>query len=285
MIERLFYPIIFILLWSSGVFFVANGLHYNTPAVFLMLRFFIAAIIFLTILLYKKIPFQISFSNFILLLIAGIFIQFLYLLFFFKSLTLEVSPGLLMIILGVQPIFTAILTRNNLRFIQWAGLILGLIGLILVVIKYIYQGKLILLGIIYAFLAMLCITIGTILQKRYGTKVDITLSLLLQNSVSFLLSLCLVYEQQGFQSIQLNLSFLISLLWMSIVISIFANYLLYFLLRKGKIISVASFFYCIPQVSVLLDKLILGHTLPSIAILGMLLIVTGLLFLHLTSSS
>ena len=70
--------------------------------------------------------------------------------------------------------------------------------------------------------------------------------------------------------------FWVPLLWLGLVISVGAQLLLYRLIRGGNLVNVTSLFYLVPVVTVLLDYVVLGNALPTLALMGMAAILAGM---------
>lgn len=272
-------PIIFILLWSSGYIFVESGLRYSTPLLFLSLRFIIASIILAIILLIRKTKIELTIKEIIQISLTGILLQGVYLGFFFFALNEKISPGILAIILGVQPLLIAILIREKLLLRQKLGLFLGFIGLSLTIGNIIFNGNINFLGITSAFIALAGITIGTVLQKKYCVNVPLDLKMFIHYLISALLIIivCLLFEKAH---VVWTYKFLISLLWVSVVMSIGAFYLFFALLKLGKASSVTSLLYCVPPVTAGMDYLIFHNSLPFYSIVGMMFVIISLILIH-----
>ncbi|MDU2875559.1 MAG: EamA family transporter, partial [Pseudomonas aeruginosa] len=58
--------------------------------------------------------------------------------------------------------------------------------------------------------------------------------------------------------------FVLPLLWMAVVISVLATFLLYRLIQRGNLVQVTSLFYLIPAVTALLDYLLHGGERPEL---------------------
>jgi drug/metabolite transporter (DMT)-like permease len=65
--------------------------------------------------------------------------------------------------------------------------------------------------------------------------------------------------------------FLIPLLWLGLIISVFAQLLFYRLIRSGNLVNVTSLFYLVPIVTAGLDYLFLGNKLSLTGMGGILL--------------
>lgn len=275
-------PVAFILLWGSSALFLKDALQYDDAVVFLLFRFLfvfavIAPIYFLS---RKKFP-SLEKSQILKTVKTGILLQFGYQFFCAMCLRTNVSPGLIGIILALQPIATVLLIREERGLLQWLGLILGFSGLILIIYRSIFVGQIMFSGMLYAFLALACITFGTLSQKKYCSQVPLTQNLMFQFSSSLILAslFFIIYSPQ----IHLTESFLVATGWMAIVVTVSANYILYHLLKTGSAAKITSYFYFIPFVTVFFDYLIFHHKLPLISIFGMLLIILGVYMLNTLS--
>ena len=225
----------------------------------------------------KKFP-ALSHSQMLKMLQTGILLQFGYQFFCAMSLRTNMSPGLMGIILALQPITTILLIREKRAPLQWLGLALGFIGLILIIYRSLFIGKIMFSGMLYAFIALACITLGTLSQKKYCSNIPLTQNLMFQFTSSLILAslFFLIYSPH----VYLSESFLMATGWMAIVVTVSANYILYHLLKTGSAGTISSYFYFVPFVTVLFDYLIFHHKLPLISIFGMLLIVIGVYMLN-----
>lgn len=274
---------IFILLWSSGYIFVENGLHYSDPLAFLSLRLWLAWIIIVAILLYKRPKFPTSLKQFFIIAITGIFMLGLYPVFFFTALHEGISPGILAIILGMQPLLTILIIREAMTRLQIIGILLGFVGLSLTVANSIMSTSNTIFGIGSALLSLSGMTLGTILQKKYCSSFSLTSNLFIQYLASAIM-VSILSILLGNLNVIWSVSFTLSLLWIVLVISIGATYLFYTLLKNGKATSVTSYMYCVPPVTAIMDYMIFHHVLSLTTIMGMILVMCGLVMIHYRKS-
>ncbi|WKB34718.1 DMT family transporter [Terrilactibacillus sp. S3-3] len=162
---------------ERGAIFVELGLKYAEPLPFLALRFLIAAVLMWAFCLFVKPSFPKQLSEWTIVILTAVFQQIGYQFFYFLALDNNISPGILTIILGAQPILTAILMNEGTNKFQWVGLALGMIGLILVVGRQVYGGSLSTMGILYSLLSLISITIGTIMQKYVHLNLPMNVSI------------------------------------------------------------------------------------------------------------
>lgn len=264
---------LFVLLWSSAAIVSKWGLAHASPVAFLIGRFAIAlgALLILGPLLGLRLPNQPRERRRALL--TGLVLLGFYPICYVWALQLQVTPGLIATLLGVQPILTGLLTERRFSAARLVGLLLGLGGLVLVVWQGIGMAGLTLGGLGCALLALLGITFGTLLQK--GLNESPLGSLPLQYVAGLLLCLALLPTQP--LRFDWSPELLLSLLWMGLLVSVGATLLLYRLIARGNLVQVTSLFYLVPAVTALLDYLAFGNRLGPLSLLGMALIVVGLL--------
>lgn len=265
-------PLIFLLLWSSGTLAVHLGLKYTNPFSFLFLRYLIATILIMMILICWKYPLEFNKRNIPIVIGTALLQQTIYQTFFFISLSKGITPGLLSIILGIQPIITAIISNKNISKVQWIGLLFGFAGLIIVVYTSAFNNQISILGIFCGVIAMVSITVGTITQKKL--TISMPMNLFIQSIISLLFyTVFIVFF--GKYEVEWHYEFIIALIWMSVVISIFATFLLYYMIRKGELVKVTSLFYFIPGITAILDYMIFRNILEPNAIIGLIFVIIG----------
>src|SRR5207245_3743829 len=107
-----------------------------------------------------------------------------------SAIQLGLGAGTIALLVGLQPILTAIWVtvfvarvragsgpqsghERQITARQWAGLALGLAGLALVVWRKLGTGEVTLINLSLAIVALLCITTGTLYQKRFVAACDV----------------------------------------------------------------------------------------------------------------
>ena len=272
-------PALFILLWSSGYIFVKLGLRDNQPLAFLSLRLAFSWLLLVPILLYQRPAFPTSWRQIKMIAMTALLLQGLYQIFFFAALHEDVPPGILTIILGAQPLITALVMRESINARQMGGLLVGLVGLTLVVSDTLMTGAITRLGVSYAFLSLGGITFGTIFQKKYCSDVPLAANLFIQYSISavFVSTLWLLLEPSA---VKWTANFAIALSWMVVVISLSATFLFYKLLKNGKATNVTSYLYCVPPVTAVMDYYLFHHALSYTTVFGMAMVMVSLVLVH-----
>lgn len=272
-------PFVFVLLWGSSALFLKDALLYDDPIVFILFRFLFVFIAIVPVYFISRKNFPpLSNTQILKMLQTGLLLQFGYQFFCALSLNTNVSPGLISIILALQPIAIVLLIREKRAPLQWLGLGLGFLGLILIIYRSLFIGKIMFSGMLYAFIALVCITLGTLSQKKHCANIPLTQNLVFQFTISLLVAIA--FFLINLPQVHLTEGFLVATGWMAIVVTVAANYILYHLLKTGNAGTVASYFYFVPFVSAFLDYLVFHHKLPLMSIFGMLLIVTGVYMLN-----
>ncbi|MBC5765134.1 DMT family transporter [Ramlibacter albus] len=264
---------LFVLLWSSGALFAKWGLAHASAFAFLSLRFALALAVLAALAAWQRRPLLPRRGTRVHVAATGLVLTGLYSVAYLLALDRGVTPGVLATVLGVQPILTLVLTERPLSMRRFAGLVVALGGLALVVFDSIAAARFGIAGIAFALGALACMTAGTLLQKRLDqAPADV---LPLQYAVTLVLCVALLPLQP--LRIEWSMGLVASLVSMGVVISVVATLLLYRLIRERNLVDVTSLFYLVPAGTALLDWLVLGNRLAPAAIAGMAAIVAGLL--------
>ncbi|WP_341902843.1 DMT family transporter [Polaromonas sp. YR568] len=263
---------LFVLLWSSGALFSKLGLQHASPFAFLSLRFALALAVLLALGLATRryLPAR---GTRVQVALTGLLMIGSYSICHLLALDHGLTPGVLATVLGVQPILTLALTeRQAFSGRRLTGLGLALAGLVLVVYESIARANFTVIGMLFAFGALVCVTLGAILQKSIRQAPREVLPLQLGCS----LLLCLLFAPFQPMTADLSLDFWVALVWMGVVMSVVATLLLYRLIHAGNLVNVTSLFYLVPVGTALLDYVVLGNRLAPLSLAGMLTILLGL---------
>ncbi|MCG6576536.1 DMT family transporter [Pseudomonas sp. AF32] len=265
---------LFVLLWSSGAIFSKLGLAHASPFAFLLIRFSIAlcALVLLIPVCKFKLP-RIG-KPMLYAAATGFVLLGAYQIFYLLALQMNVTPGVMATLMGVQPILTVVLIERQRSWQRMSGLMLGLAGLVMVVYQGIGLAGMSLAGMLCGLLALLSMTAGSIMQKRITENPLGTLP------VQYLAGLVLCAVFVPFQPFHFEHSagFIVPVVWMALVVSVLATLLLYRLIARGNLVNVTSLFYLVPVVTAIMDYLVFGNRLALLSVLGMGLIIVGLVF-------
>ncbi|KVV58422.1 multidrug DMT transporter permease [Burkholderia territorii] len=271
---------LFVLLWSSGAIFAELGLRHASAFVFLAARFALASVVLLVpaIMRGRWLPPRGARR---MAALTGLLMMGGYSIFYLLALERGIAPGVLATILGVQPILTLAIVERRWRPMRVAGLGLSLAGLALVVCRGVGGAGLPVTGVACALTALVALTAGSLLQKRMrAAPADV---LPLQNAIG--LALCVAILPSRPVSLDIGWAFVVSLLWLGIVISVIAQLLFYRLMQRGDLVNVTSLFYLVPVVTTLMDAIWPGNRPEPLALVGMGAIVAGLALVFRTPAA
>jgi drug/metabolite transporter (DMT)-like permease len=162
---------------------------------------------------------------------------------------------------------------------QWAGLVLGLGGVWLVVHERTGGGNASLTGWIAIIIGLIGITAGTLYQKRFAGGVDWRAGLLVQYAAS---GAVFAFGAFAFETrvVDWTAQFVFALGWLVFVLSLGAIWLLYFMIRRTAATRVTSLFYLTPPVTALMAWLIYNESLAPLALIGMAICITGVFLVN-----
>ncbi|WP_028670080.1 DMT family transporter [Saccharospirillum impatiens] len=278
-------PVLFVLLWSTGFIGAKFGLPYAEPYTFLFVRFIgVLAVLFVLIQFlnerWPKAP-----MLWLHIGIVGMLVHGLYLGAVFTAISLDMPAGVTALIVGLQPLVTAILARfwlgETINRQQWLGILLGLVGIALVLSEQLDMNNPTHLfagfgwiAVASAFSALLGISVGTLYQKRYCTGMPLVTGTFIQYlGASLILGLgAWLFETR---TINWTPTFTLALLWLIFGLSIAAILLLMTLIRRGAASRVASLFYLVPPVVAIEAWVLFDEQLGPLALVGIAVAVVG----------
>lgn len=276
-------PLAFVLIWSTGFVVAKFGLPYAPPLTFLILRFVGVLVILLPLVLIMQAPWPKGKIGHIG--VAGVLLHAGYLTGVWSAIKLGMPAGLTALIVGLQPVLTAFaapLIGESVRRRQWLGLALGLCGVGLVVANKISLIGLSLDSILLCVMALFCITLGTLYQKRFCPHFDLRTGTIIQLSASTLVLLPLAIHYEAFDlhlnTVQWTPHFIGALLWSMLALSIGAIFLLFALIRKSAATQVTSLLYLTPPTTAVMAWLMFGEAFSLVGIIGMVVAVIGVAF-------
>jgi drug/metabolite transporter (DMT)-like permease len=266
-------PAAFVCLWATGFIGGKLGLPYAEPLTFLLLRFIAVLLILIPLTFILRAPWPTSRSAWIHTAVAGLLLHAGYLGGVFSAIHLGMSAGVTSLIVGLQPVLTALLAaivfKDKVTAMQWLGLLLGFIGVALVVSGKINMNTADIKPLSLALLALVSITLGTLYQKRYCQNLNLLSGTVIQYATCLVLYSMLAPALETMQ-VQWTGQFVFALAWLVIVLSIASVMLLYGLIRRGAATQVTSLFYLVPPATAIMAWLIFGETMTGWALLGML---------------
>ncbi|GIW33900.1 DMT family transporter [Meiothermus sp.] len=275
-------PILFVLLWSTGFVGAKLGLPYAEPFTFLWVRMLLVVGLLAGLAGLVRSPWPKGWALNLHIGVSGLLLHAGYLGGVFFAISRGLPAGLSALIVGLQPILTAVLAqfllRERVSGVQWAGLLLGFAGVGLVVGEKALSARLLSIepsAFVAIVLALLCTTLGTLYQKRFAVQMPLVGGTVVQYIAAsvglFVMSLLFRETMQ----IHWTPPFVFALVWLVLVLSVGAILLLMYLIRHNSASAVASLFYLVPPATALEAYFLFGERLGGWALLGMGLAAVG----------
>ncbi|MEJ8825229.1 DMT family transporter [Variovorax humicola] len=277
-------PGVFVLIWSTGFIVARYGMPYAPPFKFLSVRYAFSLLCFGLWVFAARVAWPARREQWWHLAVTGVLMQAGYLGGVWAAVKAGMGSGLVALLVGIQPVLTAVWLSFNGGAItkrQWTGLLLGFAGLALVVSRKFGQGgEVTAASMSLAILALLSITAGTLYQKRFLEPCDVRSASAVQMAAALVVTLPFALLEPD--AIVWNVPVIGSLAWSVLALSLGGSSLLYMLIQRGTATAVTSLLYLVPPCTavmawLLFDEPITATTLAGIGMtaVGVSLVIRG----------
>lgn len=278
-------PVVFVLIWSTGFIVARYGMPHAPPLSFLAVRYALSIACFLPWIVWAKVAWPQSRAQWLHLSVTGILMHAGYLGGVWVAVKAGMGSGLSSLIVGFQPVLTAIWLAYSLRGSdqpgvtprQWLGLSLGFVGLLMVVWRKLTLGTpldhVTPFNMAFALAALLSITVGTLYQKRFVKACDVRSA----NTVQLLaaLAITLPFALLETEAMRWNGALMGAMAWSVLGLTLGGSSLLYMLIQRGAAASVTSLMYLVPPTTALMAWVLFGETITLATIMGTALTALG----------
>jgi drug/metabolite transporter (DMT)-like permease len=277
-------PAVFVLIWSTGFIVARYGMPHAPPFTFLLYRYLLSLACLLVWVVIARVRWPRTGLQALHLGVTGVLMHAGYLGGVWAAVKDGMGSGMVALIVGIQPVLTAVwlstagsAAGGRVSRRQWLGLGLGFAGLALVVARKVTHGgagdHLTAVNAAWALLALLCITSGTLYQKRFVQNCDVrsanTVQLLAAAVVTLPLALL---EPEAFNW---NPQSATAMAWSVLGLTVGGSSLLYLLIQRGAAASVASLMYLVPPTTALMAWVLFGEPINALTIAGIALTAFG----------
>ncbi|MBB3952104.1 DMT family transporter [Aureimonas jatrophae] len=272
-------PALFVLLWATGFVGARYAMPHAEPFTFLSMRY---ALALLVLALLAIGPFRrarprgraLAHAAF-----AGSLIHGVYLGGVFYAVRHGLPAGIVALAAGLQPLVTAVLAGpmlgERMSYRHGLGLAVGFLGVALVVSPKLGTGSAVNAGtLLPAGVAVLAIAAGTVWQKRFVRGLDLRIGTAAQYVGALVPTLAVAFLTETMR-VDWTGELVFALLWLTLVLSIGAVFLLLLMIERGAVSRVASLMYLVPGVTAVMAYLLFGEALNGVQILGMALAAGG----------
>lgn len=271
-------PWVFVMIWSTGFVVARLAMPHAPPMGFLAWRFGLSVLAFLVWIRWSGAAWPQGRSQWLHLGVVGLLMHAGYLGGVWVAVKAGMSAGTAALIVGLQPLLTALWLsstgaseRASQR--QWLGLALGLAGLVLVVWRKLGLGEASAPTLALAILALLCITVGTLWQKRWVRPVDVRTSSCVQLLAALAVTLPLALLED--EPVRWTAQTLFALGWSVLGLTLAAGSLLVLLIQRGAATRVTSLMYLVPPCAAVQAWLLFDEALTPLVLAGMALTAAG----------
>lgn len=278
-------PAVFVLIWSTGFIVARYGMPHAPPLSFLALRFALSIACFLSWIWWAKVAWPQSRSQWLHLSVTGVLMHAGYLGGVWVAVKAGMGSGLSSLIVGFQPVLTAIWLAYSLRDSdkpgvsrrQWTGLLLGFAGLLMVVWRKLTLGTpldhVTPANMAFALAALLSITVGTLYQKRFVQACDVRSANTVQLLAALVVTLPLAFTEA--EPMRWNAELAGAMAWSVLGLTVGGSSLLYMLIQRGAAASVTSLMYLVPPTTAVMAWVLFGESITLMTLAGTALTALG----------
>jgi drug/metabolite transporter (DMT)-like permease len=274
-----FIPATFVVLWATGFIGARYAMPWAEPFTFLAARFVVAALLLAAIARALGLG-GATRDEAMHAMGAGVLMHGIYLGGVFWAIRNGMPAGLSALIVGLQPLITAVMAGKLLgeRILprHWAGLATGFAGVVIVL-----WPKLGALGsgitpetLAASLVSVIGMSAGTIWQKRFASGGNLVAATFWQyvGGAAVVALASLAFETR---TVVFNGELVFAMTWLVLVLSVGAIFLLMMMIRDGEMSKVASMFYLVPAVTAIMAWLLFGEELSLVQIFGMAVTTLG----------
>jgi len=276
-------PAVFVLIWSTGFIVARYGMPHAPPMKFLALRYALSVACFAAWALLARAAWPRDRGQALHLAITGVFMHAGYLGGVWAAVKDGMGAGLAALLVGLQPVLTAFWVSGRGGQVgrrQWIGLGLGLAGLVLVVWQKLGMGEVHARNLLFALVALLSITAGTLYQKRFVQPCDVRTANLVQLAAALAVTLPLaLLEAEAMRwwgaGGALNGELVGAMAWSVLGLTLGGSSLLYLLIQRGAATVVTSLMYLVPPTTALMAWALFGEPITPLIVAGVALTAVG----------
>jgi drug/metabolite transporter (DMT)-like permease len=261
----------FVAVWGAGYVATKIGLQHAPPFTFLTLRFAFGLLCLLPVVLLWRPRWPTTGTELGHLVVAGLLMHAVQLGGSHYAQYLGMSAGVAALIIACQPLVTAIVVSGwmdeKLAPRQWAGVAIGLAGVVLVVWHKMDIREVTLGSLAGTLCGLAGVTAATLYQRRFSPRADLKAAAVIQFAATLAVVGPLALAVEGFP-----MSWAWELWLVIAALVIFASILgvsvLNYLMRQGEATRVASMMYLPPVFAVGLEAAMFGIVPSGLALAG-----------------
>ena len=281
-----FAPVLFVLLWSTGWISAKYATFFADPLTFLVVRYGTAVVLFYIVCRIGGGSWPRDRAGWVHAIVSGMFLHGLYLGMVWWAIGQGVPAALSGIIAGLQPLMTGVAAAyfvgEKLNAVQRGGLVIGFLGVAIAVLPKVLAidaSSIPAYAVAVNVLAMVCVTAGTIYQKRLVRDGDLRAVATLQYVGALIVTVPAALALENLR-VDWSLGFFATLVWSVVGISMGAVALLLYLIRRGDVSKAASLIYLVPPLAALEAAIAFGEELTVPMVIGTCVVMIGVYLIN-----
>lgn len=280
----------FVILWNTGFIGAEFGLPYAGIFTFMFYRY-LALTLLLLLYLYARNQLQwIGWGYARSQMLIGVLAHGVWLSCVFVALDYGVPAGIVALVVALQPLatgaFSGMVAGEPTPWKRWIGLVVGFTG---VAVPVIYEVNFDNPTEVFAWLiplgSVIAITAASLYQRKLSLEQEypqgsVAQSLFYQSLATTIAVAGPAILSEGL-SVEWNLTFISSLIWLVFGVSLGAYALMWMLIERIDATRVASLFYLGPPVTMLMAWLAFGDEVHLVDLTGLALVALGVFVTYL----
>jgi drug/metabolite transporter (DMT)-like permease len=278
----------FCLLWASAFSVAKLAVADCPPLLVLSARFLLAAAVMLGAAAIFRVPFKLSRRDVLIFAVLGIANQAAYLGLSYVGIR-SISSGLAALVISANPVLTAVLAAvflsERMTWRKLAGLLLGIGGVAFVVEHRLAGGVEQTVGIAFTIAALISLTAGTILFKKFAPTGGLWVGNGVQSLSAGLATLPFALTFESVEDIVPTWRLIASLAYLALFVSVFAYILWFHLLKVSGATAASSYHFIMPPLGMLFGWLLLGEQVALSDMIGIVPVASGIYLVTRPASS
>lgn len=281
---RLFLYVVICLIWGTTWIAIKIGLSQAPPLYTSSLRFILAVLLLALIVQVKKYSYPGNWKDFLRLGYPGLYMYGVsYALIYFSELYID--SALAAIVFASFPFFVALLSwlmlqKEKLKSLEWLGLLLGLVGVVLISVDSLHSARDIFLGTLLALGGTGAAAYGMLLHKEKFSDTNIYIAATVQMLCGGVLLILPAVFFEDWSSIHFTFETVGSIIYLALFGSVIAFLAYYWLLARSRAITVALIAFITPLVAIFIGVIFFQEKLSLLVSLGTVLILSGVLLVE-----
>lgn len=268
----------FVSVWGTGFLATKIGLQHAAPFTFLSLRFTFGLLCLVPLVLVLRPRWPGSRRELGHVIAAGLLMHVVHLGGSHYTQYLGLSAGITAVLLSIQPLLTAVIAGRwlgeRLRGRHWAGVVLGLAGVTLIVWHKIDVHEATLGSLVAVTVSLAGVTAGTLYQRVFCPAVDLRAAALLQFAAALAVLAPLAWWVEG-AAVRWSWTLAGAIVFLVIGASLLAVNAFHTLMRRGQATRVTSLIYLTPIFAVAFEWLLFDVVPSTLSWLGIVITCLG----------